>query len=198
MYFPSDMNFQYFFFDTYIGYFLQALPFALFLGTLYGVIKRRKNPKLKLKEIILPCLFCSYLTGLILLTIGLDLMHIFYYYLLYHQESGTSIILFNGSFDFSLDFYQDLSAEMIANFLMFVPFGIMQPCTHQKSKWPHLILKGFIMVICIELIQPVFGRSFDLNDVILNTLGIIIGSVISLLIKKYFARKKVKNERKSI
>lgn len=25
MYFPEDMNFQYFFFDTYIGYFLQAL-----------------------------------------------------------------------------------------------------------------------------------------------------------------------------
>lgn len=32
MYFPEDMNFQYFFFDTYIGYFLQALPIALVAG----------------------------------------------------------------------------------------------------------------------------------------------------------------------
>ena len=32
MYFPSDMNFQYFFFDTYPGYFLQALPVALIAG----------------------------------------------------------------------------------------------------------------------------------------------------------------------
>ncbi len=29
MYFPSDMTFQYFFLDTYIGYFLQALPIAI-------------------------------------------------------------------------------------------------------------------------------------------------------------------------
>ena len=28
MYLPSDMTFQYFFFDTYYGYLLQALPIA--------------------------------------------------------------------------------------------------------------------------------------------------------------------------
>lgn len=41
MYFPSDMNFQYFFFDTYIGYFLQALPISLIVSVLYGIIKVR-------------------------------------------------------------------------------------------------------------------------------------------------------------
>ena len=39
MYFPEDMNFQYFFFDTYIGYFLQALPIALIVGAIYGIIR---------------------------------------------------------------------------------------------------------------------------------------------------------------
>ena len=39
MYFPSDMTFQYFFFDTYPGYFLQVLPIALIVGIIYGVIK---------------------------------------------------------------------------------------------------------------------------------------------------------------
>ena len=34
MYFPENMNFQYFFFATYIGYFLEALPFALIAGTI--------------------------------------------------------------------------------------------------------------------------------------------------------------------
>ena len=37
MYFPQDMNFQYFFFSTYPGYFLQALPFALTAGIIYIV-----------------------------------------------------------------------------------------------------------------------------------------------------------------
>ena len=43
MYFPESMNFQYFFFDTYIGYFLEALPFALIAGTIYGIIRFVKD-----------------------------------------------------------------------------------------------------------------------------------------------------------
>ena len=31
------MTAQYFFFDTYPGYFLQVLPFALLAGLLYGI-----------------------------------------------------------------------------------------------------------------------------------------------------------------
>ncbi len=39
MYFLDDMNFQYFFFSTYLGFFLQAFPVALIAGVvfLYGV-----------------------------------------------------------------------------------------------------------------------------------------------------------------
>ena len=40
MYFPQDMNFQYFFFSTYPGYFLQALPFALTAGIIYIVYQK--------------------------------------------------------------------------------------------------------------------------------------------------------------
>lgn len=39
MFFPNNMNFQYFFFDTYPGYFLQMLPFALLVGAVYGFIR---------------------------------------------------------------------------------------------------------------------------------------------------------------
>ena len=41
MYFPQDMNFQYFFFSTYLGYFLQALPFALTAGIIYIVYQKK-------------------------------------------------------------------------------------------------------------------------------------------------------------
>lgn len=41
MYFPQDMNFQYFFFSTYPGYFLQALPFALTAGIIYIVYQKK-------------------------------------------------------------------------------------------------------------------------------------------------------------
>ncbi len=39
MYFPEEMTFQYFFFDTYVGYFLQALPFSLLTGLLSWIFR---------------------------------------------------------------------------------------------------------------------------------------------------------------
>ena len=35
---PDHMTFQHFFFNTYIGYFLQALPFALAAGAGYALL----------------------------------------------------------------------------------------------------------------------------------------------------------------
>lgn len=47
MHFSNNINFQYFFFDTYPGYFLQALPFALIGGAvLCGISKQEQNTDL--------------------------------------------------------------------------------------------------------------------------------------------------------
>ena len=43
MYFPDDMNFQYFFFNTYPGYFLQALPIALLAGGVYTMYRCKRT-----------------------------------------------------------------------------------------------------------------------------------------------------------
>ena len=43
MYFPKNMNFQYLFFDTYIGYFLQALPISFLVGIIYYFIKFKND-----------------------------------------------------------------------------------------------------------------------------------------------------------
>ena len=74
MYFPESMNFQYFFFATYIGYFLEALPFALIVGIIYGIIRFMKDQESPLGRKIFSCVFVCYITGLICLVIGLDLM----------------------------------------------------------------------------------------------------------------------------
>ena len=64
MYFPSDMTFQYFFFDTYIGYFLQALPIALLIGTIYGIVRYRKDKATPIYRKVFSCAFnvvlCSF------------------------------------------------------------------------------------------------------------------------------------------
>lgn len=91
MYFPKDMTFQYFFFDTYIGYFIQALPICLFVGIIYWFIKLKKDKTTTVSQKIFSCIFVCYTTGLICLTIGLGLMNELWYSFIYHMNSGNSI-----------------------------------------------------------------------------------------------------------
>ena len=41
--------------------------------------------------------------------------------------------------------------------------------------------------IGIELLQPVFGRRFDINDIILNGIGVIASTGIYYLFKRIIA-----------
>lgn len=191
--FLKDMTFQYFFFDTYIGYFLQALPIALIVSIIYGLIKFRRDKNTPRSKKIVSCIFVCYITGLICLVLGLDLMHVFYYNLFYSFESGTSINWFRGEVDLIPDFYNNISREVIGNILMFLPFGILYPLSKEKIIFKETIIKGIILVVSIEVLQPIFGRSFDINDIILNSLGIIISTTIFILLKRILNIKHNKN-----
>ena len=82
MYFPGDMTAQYFFFDTYPGYFLQALPFALLAGLFFVLYRVKRNGTGGLASTVVPALFVCYLTGLLCLTLFLDVMGVVCYFLL--------------------------------------------------------------------------------------------------------------------
>ena len=184
MYFPEDMNFQYFFFDTYIGYFLQALPIALVVGAIYGIIRFRKDKETHFSRKFFSCAFVCYITGLVCLVVGLDLMHIFWYNLFNPWNSSTTINWLGGEFDFALDFFNNISGETIGNFLMFLPFGILYPLSQKEPTWKNCIIRGLVTVVVIEILQPIFGRAFDMNDIILNSLGIVVSTSILMGAKK--------------
>ena len=69
MYFPSDMNFQYFFFSTYIGDFLQMIPIALLTCVGFTIYKKWREPSRPLWSAVLMSLFPAYLFSLIGLTL---------------------------------------------------------------------------------------------------------------------------------
>lgn len=184
MYFPSDMNFQYFFFDTYIGYFLQALPIALIVSVIYGIIKFRKDKKTPICKKIFSCILVCYITGLICLVLGFDLMHIFWYNLFYPMDSGITINWFGGVIDLIPDFLNNINGEVVGNFLMFLPFGIFYPLSKENTTFKETVIMGIILVALIEILQPIFGRAFDVNDIILNSFGIIISISIFMGIKR--------------
>lgn len=68
--------------------------------------------------------------------------------------------------------------NVIGNILLFVPFGyIMASYIKPKTIWPNLVI-ALVVSITIETVQLNIGRSFDIDDIILNTLGCVIGYLI--------------------
>ncbi len=187
MYFPRFMTFQYFFLDTYIGYFLQALPIALLVSAVYGIVRYRGDQSTALHQKLFSCLFVCYMTGLVCLVLGLDIMGNAWYRLLYHMDPGNAVDWFSGEFHFQLDFLSHYSGEVIGNFLMFLPFGVLHPLSKENASWKNTVTVGVITVLVIELLQPVVGRAFDINDIILNTLGIVLSSFLFFKVRRLLA-----------
>lgn len=80
--------------------------------------------------------------------------------------------------------------NVIGNTLMFLPLGIVWPAvfkeldTHKKA-----IAAGFGTSLIIEILQlPFYSRLSDIDDLILNTLGYLMGYSIYLLVKTVKSR----------
>ena len=76
--------------------------------------------------------------------------------------------------------------NLIGNTLMFLPLGIVWPAVFwQLNTHGKVIGAGFGVSLTIEILQlPFFGRSTDIDDLILNTLGFLLGYGIYLLARK--------------
>ena len=73
---------------------------------------------------------------------------------------------------------------------MFIPIGIIWPAVFRKlDTHRKIIAAGVGFSLCIEILQlPFFDRVTDIDDLILNSLGFLMGYGIYLLVKK--SRKK--------
>ena len=91
MYFPDNMTWQYFFLDTYPGYFLQLLPLALLAGAVYAALRLRREGRAAGRRVLLGSLFVCYLAGLLGVTLLLRPISMGWYRLLYHRESGMAV-----------------------------------------------------------------------------------------------------------
>ena len=80
----------------------------------------------------------------------------------------------------------ELLINIIGNVTMFIPTGIMTPMIYKKLKsFPKTLLTGAMISLVIEILQlPFAGRASDVDDLILNTLGCVIGYGIYALVRK--------------
>lgn len=80
-----------------------------------------------------------------------------------------------------------LFKEILLNILLYVPFGYLLPFVWPKLEKKHMVVPiGFLCSCATELAQLVFHIGFcELDDVVGNTLGCLIGFLIyKLLMKK--------------
>lgn len=82
--------------------------------------------------------------------------------------------------------------NVFGNVAAFIPCGFFLPIISRRSKkWYNTVLISFLFSLMVELIQLVSKvGSFDVDDLLLNTLGGVIGFILYKLIQTYRIRRK--------
>lgn len=77
----------------------------------------------------------------------------------------------------------EMLLQILMNIAMYIPLGLLLPCCFKLfEKYRYVILGIFSGSLVIELIQLVFRMGlFEVDDVINNTLGAVIGLLIYII-----------------
>ncbi len=191
------MNLILLYIERMAAYMIVILPFFLFGRYIY--VKRTGRRTTFSHEVLLT-LFVIYMTGLISQTViphwGMgyltDTGKFYFDVYLKNDISSVNLIPFHtvSMYLFEVDrLVGDWSSvsllNLLGNVFLFTPFGLLIPLI-----WKRLdsILKvfflGFTLTCSIEFIQYFIGRSSDIDDVILNTAGVLIGYALFWIGKK--------------
>lgn len=85
--------------------------------------------------------------------------------------------------------------NLIGNIIVFIPIGILLVLWNGKITFKKMVMIGFIVSLVIELTQlilshlNILARSFDVDDLLLNTSGVIIGFAVMKLGANYLFKK---------
>ncbi len=83
-------------------------------------------------------------------------------------------------------------AMLLCNCVLFVPLGFLLPIIFQRMKIIRVLIISLILILIIELLQAAGGRMLEVNDIVTNLLGTVIGY---MLYKLCFDLQKRKNEK---
>lgn len=83
--------------------------------------------------------------------------------------------------------------NLIGNIALLVPIGFLFPYIYPNLKWKNLPLIAIIAGLSIELPQVALGVGiFDIDDILLNALGVLIGYWTFLIVAKWVRLKNYK------
>lgn len=100
---------------------------------------------------------------------------------------------FDPDFSFNLTPFTNESLTMIFfNVLLFLPMGILLPAIFRKmNSWRNILTAAVLIPIGVEVTQMLFaGRLADIDDVIANFLGCMLGYVVYRILSALFCNRK--------
>ena len=100
----------------------------------------------------------------------------------------------------NLQFFQTFAADrwslynIVGNLIMFLPFGFFTALLWRRCTWRRALMVGFGITVFIEFSQLLVGRAFDVDDLLLNTIGAMLGYGVWLLLRLLPAVRKFQCE----
>lgn len=74
------------------------------------------------------------------------------------------------------------SYMLLGNIIMFVPFGFFTALLWRDYTWKRALMTGVCITGFVECWQLCVGRALDIDDIILNTLGVFCGYLLWALL----------------
>jgi len=153
------------------------VPFVILLFILNYFYKKKYNCGIMRRKAFLLILFALYIAG------------VFYF-----TGSGTIWDGLFKNFDIRYEYINFIpfsnnidTIGYLLNIVLLIPFGFLVPLIWKKLNKPSVVVGfGFLFSLLIESSQLLNNRSSDIDDLILNTLGTVIGFVIFRLFDKVF------------
>lgn len=171
--------------------------FGIVFGLIFYFFRGKKNNQINLFFYILFCYYIARVLSLTLLPLPLTEAGKEIYREI-NREMINVIPLFNNIKNFNID----VILQWILNSIMFFPFGFLLPLSFKKEfDFKKIFLLSFLLSCMIEISQLCISyfwigagfRVCDINDLIFNTVGGLIG-YLTLVIFLKFLRKGKKYE----
>lgn len=174
---------------------LIALPFIL----LSRFIVYRKTRRFDWKREVLCVLFFVYLAAVLSQTVLPDsILHLDFSVNPYRLPNRENTVIYIGfpigwiQWMLALGQLSEVVRNIGGNVLLFIPYGVLFPVLFRRYG-KLTVLFGCLLSVFIESSQLFFDRVTDLNDVMLNTFGVLLGyllyRVIRVIMKKRQAKK---------
>ena len=170
-----------------LNYELCILPLYIIIRIIY-----LRNKKINIKRELVLLLFISTIIMLLSQTILCEFsfsngIHINKGI---HNNNFIPLKIFYDSYISHIKYgnYTYFIISLLGNIILFIPIGILLPCLY-KIKGKTVILFGFALSLFIELFQLFLPRWTDIDDIILNTFGTLIGYLLYKYCVKIYNRE---------